>query len=112
MGLGLAAEEIQNTPADWFGEGVRDEAGYLAQMSVCGQTFAGTRLRSALSLRSAAFTVAYDAGENAFAFTTHGYGHGVGLSQYGADAMAESGADYQTILTHYYTGVTVEVFNG
>ncbi len=45
-------------------------------------------------------------------FYVTGYGHGVGLSQYGADAMAESGADYQTILTHYYTGVTVEVFTG
>ena len=49
-------------------------------MCIRDRVFAGTRLRSALSLRSAAFTVDYDAGENAFAFTTHGYGHGVGLS--------------------------------
>ena len=107
LGLGLAAEEIQNTPADWFGEGVWDEAGYLAQMSVCGQRFAGTRLRSALSLRSAAFTVAYDAGENAFAFTTHGYGHGVGLSQYGAKAMAEQGKSWREILKWYFPGCEV-----
>ena len=107
LGLGLAAEEIQNTPADWFGEGVRDEAGYLAQMSVCGQVFAGTRLRSALSLRSAAFTVDYDAGENAFAFTTRGYGHGVGLSQYGAKAMAEQGKSWREILEWYFPGCEV-----
>lgn len=107
LGLGLAAEEIQNTPADWFGEGVRDEAGYLTQMSVCGQRFAGTRLRSALSLRSAAFTVDYDAGENAFAFTTHGYGHGVGLSQYGAKAMAEQGKSWREILKWYFPGCEV-----
>ena len=107
LGLGLAAEEIQNTPADWFGEGVRDEAGYLAQMSVCGQMFAGTRLRSALSLRSAAFTVDYDAGENAFAFTTRGYGHGVGLSQYGAKAMAEQGKSWREILEWYFPGCEV-----
>ena len=107
LGLGLAAEEIQNTPADWFGEGVRDEAGYLAQMSVCGQMFAGTRLRSALSLRSAAFTVAYDTGENAFVFTTHGYGHGVGLSQYGAKAMAEDGKTWREILEWYFPGCEV-----
>ena len=107
LGLGLAAEEIQNTPADWFGEGVRDEAGYLAQMPVCGQVFAGTRLRSALSLRSAAFTVDYDAGENAFAFTTRGYGHGVGLSQYGAKAMAEQGKSWREILEWYFPGCEV-----
>ena len=41
-----------------------------------------------------------------------GHGHGVGLSQYGANAMAEDGADYRTILTHYYTGVTVAVYGG
>ena len=107
LGLGLAAEEIQNTPADWFGEGVRDEAGYLAQMPVCGQMFAGTRLRSALSLRSAAFTVDYDAEENAFAFTTRGYGHGVGLSQYGAKAMAEQGKSWREILEWYFPGCEV-----
>ena len=90
-GLGLDTDEIPNAPAGWFGEGVLDSAGYVAQMPICGQVFTGTRLRSAFSLRSAAFTVAYDAGENAFVFTTHGYGHGVGLSQYGAKAMAEDG---------------------
>ena len=82
-GLGLDTDEIPNAPAGRFGEGVLDSAGYVAQMPVCGQVFTGTRLRSAFSLRSAAFTVAYDSGENAFDFTTHGYGHGVGLSQYG-----------------------------
>ena len=67
-GLGLDTDEIPNAPAGWFGEGVLDGAGYVAQMPVCGQVFTGTRLRSAFSLRSAAFTVAYDAGENAFVF--------------------------------------------
>lgn len=61
-GLGLDTDEIPNAPAGWFGEGVLDSAGYVAQMPVCGQVFTGTRLRSAFSLRSAAFTVAYDAG--------------------------------------------------
>ena len=45
-------------------------------------------------------------------FYVTGHGHGVGLSQYGADAMAEAGADYREILTHYYTGVTVAVYAG
>ena len=106
-GLGLDADEIPNAPAGWFGEGVLDSAGYVAQMPVCGQVFTGTRLRSAFSLRSAAFTVAYDAGENAFVFITHGYGHGVGLSQYGAKAMAEDGKTWQEILEWYFPGCEV-----
>ena len=106
-GLGLDADEIPNAPAGWFGEGVLDSAGYVAQMPVCGQVFTGTRLRSAFSLRSAAFTVAYDAGENVFVFTTHGYGHGVGLSQYGAKAMAEDGKTWREILEWYFPGCEV-----
>lgn len=107
LGLGLEADDIENAPAGWFGAGVQDEAGYIAQMAVCGQTFTGTTLRSAFSLRSAAFTVAYDAEKNAFAFTTHGYGHGVGLSQYGAKSMAEQGKDWRAILAWYFPGCEV-----
>jgi stage II sporulation protein D len=40
--------------------------------------------------------------------TTVGFGHGVGMSQYGANTMAEEGSDYKEILTHYYTGVEIE----
>lgn len=104
-GLGLDADEIPNAPAGWFGEGVLDSAGYVAQMPVCGQVFTGTRLRSTFSLRSAAFTVAYDAGENAFVFTTHGYGHGVGLSQYGAKAMAEDAKRGRRFWSGIFRGV-------
>lgn len=102
-GLGL---EPAGDPAGWFGEPQWDEAGYVAGMEVCGERFSGTALRSAFSLRSASFTVAYD-GE-AFTLTTHGYGHGVGLSQYGAKAMAEGGAGWQDILTYYFPCCTVE----
>ncbi len=68
----------------------------------------GGTVRAALGLRSACFD--WELQDGSFVFYVTGYGHGVGLSQYGADAMAESGADYKAILTHYYTGVTVEVF--
>ena len=54
-------------------------------------------------LRSAQFAVAVEA--DAIVFETRGYGHRVGMSQYGAKAMAEAGADFREILTHYYTGV-------
>lgn len=102
QGLGLTPE---GDPADWFGDAQWDEAGYLDTLEVCGETFKGTTLRSAFALRSASFTVTY-AGD-AFTLTTHGYGHGVGLSQYGAKAMAEGGSDWREILTYYFPGCTV-----
>ena len=110
-GLGLDTDEIPNAPAGWFGEGVLDSAGYVAQMPVCGQVFTGTRLRSAFSLRSAAFTVAYDAEENAFVFTTHGYGHGVGMSQYGANILAKQGLSAEEIVQHYFSGAAVGYYD-
>ena len=71
-------------------------------LPVCGQTVQGTTLRKALGLRSACFTVVCQSGT--FSFTTRGYGHGVGMSQWGAKALAEQGADYRAILAHYYPG--------
>ena len=58
------------------------------------------------SLRSAAFTVAWDGSK--FTFSVTGYGHGVGMSQYGANAMAKEGKSFREILTWYYTGTAVE----
>ena len=60
-----------------------------------------------LALRSACFSIQWQPGEEQFALTTWGYGHGVGLSQEGAQNMAENGADCEEILLHYYTGVTI-----
>ena len=77
--------------------------GGVASMEICGQTFTGTQLRNKLGLRSTAFVIAV-VGNNV-TITTKGFGHRVGMSQYGADAMAIAGADYTEILMHYYTGV-------
>ena len=57
-------------------------------------------MRSVFSLRSANFDVVYT--EDKFVFTVRGYGHGVGMSQYGANYMAQQGSDYQEILAWYY----------
>lgn len=86
----------------------RDTAGSISTVSVGGVTVKGSALRAALGLRSACFT--WEAQEGALVFFVTGYGHGVGMSQYGANAMAAAGADYREILTHYYTGVTVEAW--
>lgn len=80
-------------------------AGTVLSATVGGKEFSGEKIRSAFNLKSAAFTV--KASENAVTFTTVGYGHGVGLSQYGANYMAKNGSDYEEILKHYYKGVQI-----
>ena len=99
-GLGLSADLA--APEQWFGTPVLDAAGYVASLSVCGQTVSGTAFRRAIGLRSACFSVHYT--DSNWIFTTKGYGHGVGMSQWGAKAMAEQGASYAEILAHYYPG--------
>lgn len=89
-------------PSAWLTGAVTDSAGSVDTITVGGKTIKGAQVRGVLGLRSACFT--WEAGET-FVFYVTGYGHGVGLSQYGAAAMAEDGADYRTILTHYYSGV-------
>ena len=98
--LGITADLSQQ--AQWFGTPVLTPSGYVDSLPVCGQTVQGTALRKALGLRSACFTVVCQSGT--FSFTTRGYGHGVGMSQWGAKALAEQGADYRAILAHYYPG--------
>ena len=78
------------------------EGGGVASVTIGGQTFRGTDLRTLLGLRSTAF--AMDVTEEGILFTTKGYGHRVGMSQYGAQAMALSGSRYGQILGHYYRG--------
>lgn len=86
----------------WIGELKRDASGRVESVALGGAEIKGTELRSLFSLRSTAFTLEYTEGR--FIFTVTGYGHGVGMSQYGAQVMAQNGDDYTRILAHYYTG--------
>ena len=99
-GLGISADSA--APERWFGETTLTASGYAASLPVCGQTVSGTALRRALGLRSACFNIRYQDGS--FRITTKGYGHGVGLSQWGAKALAEQGWTYEAILAHYSRG--------
>lgn len=99
-GLGLLPDLA--APASWFGEAALTPSGYVASLPVCGQSVTGPALRKALGLRSACFTVQYQ--EGSFLLTTKGYGHGVGLSQWGAKALAEQGQSAEEILAHYFPG--------
>ena len=100
--------DLSGPVSGWLKNAVTDSAGSVETVEVGGVTVKGARVRSALGLRSACFDWEVQDGTPVFYVT--GYGHGVGLSQYGADKMAEEGADYREILTHYYTGVTVDSY--
>lgn len=98
---------LDNDPAKWFGTPTLSDAGTVAQQPVGSNgKLAGTRVRQLFGLRSAAFTITCD-GKN-FTFSVKGYGHGVGMSQYGADYLARQGYSYEEILKYYYTDVTVQ----
>lgn len=91
----------------------RSEGGRVEEMTVGGAILTGRQIRELLGLRSANFTIqvvtdSAGSGGKRVVFTTQGNGHGVGMSQYGADGMGRAGYDYRQILKHYYSGVTVE----
>ena len=89
----------------WFGETQWYDTGYVRSIEICGQSVAGVKLRQALGLRSNCFSISLSGGN--FFVSTHGYGHGVGLSQCGARLMAEQGAGWQEILAHYFPETTI-----
>ncbi len=86
----------------WIGAVVRNDAGYVTELSVGGVRIRGNELRTLLGLRSPSFTI--EAEEDALVFHVTGYGHGVGMSQYGANALALQGMCAEEILEHYFTG--------
>lgn len=101
--LSLAPEaELSGPPESWLGPVSADTAGRVEAMEIGGQRLSGLALRQLFSLRSTDFTV--ERKEAGFVFHVRGYGHGLGMSQYGADLMADDGANYAEILEHYYPG--------
>ncbi|MCF2597086.1 stage II sporulation protein D [Pseudoflavonifractor phocaeensis] len=98
--------DLSVDPGSWFGRASRNEGGTVSSILLGGVTLTGSQVRTLFSLRSAAFTVTWDGTE--FTFDVTGYGHGVGMSQYGANAMAKEGKTFRDILTWYYTGTQVD----
>lgn len=98
--------ELSGEPQDYFGKAEYTASNTVKSIKVCGRSMSGAQMRSIFSLRSSSFEIAYNDGE--FTFTVYGYGHGVGMSQYGADYMAKQGSDFKEILLHYYSGCRVE----
>ncbi|HIT21755.1 MAG TPA: stage II sporulation protein D [Candidatus Scybalousia intestinigallinarum] len=83
----------------------RNASGRVSSVRIGNKNYSGVELRNLLGLRSADFDL--EVQNNKVIITTRGYGHGVGMSQYGAKGMAENGYNYQQILRHYYQGISL-----
>lgn len=100
--LNILGVDVSNTSFEILS---RDSSGRVEKVRFGNREFTGVEFRNLLGLRSADFDIKQI--DNTLIITTRGYGHGVGLSQYGASGMAKEGYNYIEILKHYYTGVTI-----
>ena len=87
---------------------ITDYSNRIETLSINKKTYTGIEIRKIFNLRSTDFTITVE--NNDIIFITKGYGHGVGMSQYGANAMAKEGSNYKDILEYYYQGVTIEEY--
>lgn len=97
-------------PKQWISLICCSKSGRVTSLRVGGVKTTGAQLRLLFGLRSAAFT--YEVENDAIVFKVSGYGHGVGMSQYGANIMAGSGLKFDKILENYYKGVQISSFSG
>src|SRR5699024_8414720 len=86
-------------------ETTRTEGNRVAELSLGEHSISGRDVREKLELRSSDFTIKQK--DNHLIFTTKGFGHGIGMSQYGADGMAKDGKSYQDIVKYYYKDVEI-----
>lgn len=85
---------------------INSDGGGVKKLTIGGVDFTGSKIRTLFNLRSTCFTIKEENGNILFEVT--GYGHGVGMSQYGANTMAKDGYTYKDILTHYYSGTEID----
>lgn len=102
--------DLSGSPDKWITINETSTSGTVTEVTVGTVKLKGTEFRTLFSLRSANFTVGYNDDSGQFCIATKGYGHGVGMSQYGANAMAEDGADFEEILLHYYKGIEIKAY--
>lgn len=97
--------DLGDEPSKWVEKITNTDTGMVKEIVIGGKSFKGTEIRTLFGLKSSTFTVKYE--DSDFVFTVSGYGHGVGMSQYGADYMARQGFKYDEILKHYYVGTKI-----
>ena len=83
----------------------RSNTNHVSTITINNKIYTGIQFRKLLNLRSTDFTI--DIQDNNYIITTIGYGHGVGMSQYGANQMAKNGSNYKEILSHYYENTEI-----
>ena len=98
---------FNDAPTGWFKDSNRSQSGGIINVSVGGVRVSGTEIRTMLGLNSTNFTL--EASDDALVFHTTGYGHGVGLSQYGARELALEGKNFSDILKWYYQGTEITI---
>lgn len=98
--------QLSDDKSSWLSVKKRTASDTVISLDAGNINISGWEFRNIFSLRSAAFDIAYDNG--VFTISTKGCGHGVGMSQYGAEAMAQQGASYDEILKHYYKGAEIK----
>ncbi|MDR0819824.1 MAG: stage II sporulation protein D [Oscillospiraceae bacterium] len=101
--------DLSGASETWFGEESRSPNGRLLSVALGGVKLSGTQLRNLFGLRSA--NAVWTISVSEIRFTVTGYGHGVGMSQFGANEFARNGADFKSILQYYYKGVEIEVIS-
>ena len=84
----------------------RSDGGSIEKIKLGNKEITGRDVRNILNLNSANFEINFD--DNSLDFVVKGYGHGVGMSQWGAQGMAEEGYKYYEILCHYYKDATID----
>ena len=97
---------LSGSPEGWIGDVQYTDGGGVAEMEIGGVQYSGVELRRLLGLNSTKFTVSV--GGKGFSFDVLGYGHRVGMSQYGANEMAQNGFSCETILLYYYRGAKIK----
>ena len=100
--VNLLGIPLSGDPSTWFGTVTYTAGGGVDSIRIGGVSFKGTQLRQMLDIRSTAFTITPRG--DSILIVTKGFGHRVGMSQYGAEAMAVAGSNYRQILSHYYPG--------
>lgn len=97
--------DLTGAPDGWIGAVSHTDGGGVDEIAIGGAALTGVQMRSAFGLNSTQFTLEFTDG--AFRFSVLGYGHRVGMSQYGANYMAQQGYSYRVILPYYYRGAQI-----
>lgn len=93
-------------PSKWFENIKRSSSNSVLFVVLDNTELSGNKIRNIFNLRSLNFNVLYNNQKHIFTFIVKGYGHGVGLSQYGANYMANNGSSFDEILKHYYSNIS------